>query len=360
MECRDPKDGQGIALFDSVVAIDTLNEGVHFPKPNSSPLDQGVPSARDVGYKALAVNLSDLAAMGAEPVGAWAVVFFPLSSMPADSCESGFEVLDPEAWAVAFRQGFDALAKSCGVRERCVEFQPFVCRPSTGDGSFVDAVSITVNVHGRCPRGQALTRRGARPGDRIFVSGTLGDAGGGLRIASRGCAFEPASSVSTLLARFHRPTPRLALGRALRGLATAAIDISDGLGQDLGHILEASGVGAWIDMRSLPISRALERAVGEESARSLALGAGDDYELLFTLPPGREIDRSMPGLSGPDAGIVDVSVSEIGRIEARSGLRIIGGKEEILAPPSGYRHFKESEAKRSPSDAHDPSGNAFF
>ncbi|WP_025772606.1 thiamine-phosphate kinase [Thioalkalivibrio sp. HK1] len=377
----DPDDGQGVVVFDSVVAIDTLNEGVHFPKRG---LDQAAPSAPDVGYKALAVNLSDLAAMGAEPVGAHAAVFFPLLPAPVDPRRSDIEALDTQAWERGFRQGFDALAKRCGIEEARIEFQRFIACESTGKGSLVDAISITVNVHGRSPRGQALTRRGARPGDRIFVSGTLGDAGGGLGVASSRGAFEPGSSASILLSRLHRPTPRLALGRALRGLATAAIDISDGLGQDLGHLLEAGQVGARIDVRCLPISGALKSVVGDESARRLALGAGDDYELLFTLPCESEIDRSMPRFSilkssilkssmprssmpkssassssAPDAHIADIPVTEIGRIEARSGLRIIGAEEAILAPPSGYRHFRESEERGSPLDAPYPIDKAF-
>ncbi|MBF2758747.1 MAG: thiamine-phosphate kinase [Ectothiorhodospiraceae bacterium AqS1] len=350
---RDSIGEQESLIFDSVVAIDTLNEGVHFPKRGSSPADRGAPTACDVGYKALAVNLSDLAAMGAQPLGARAAVFFPLSSAFADPRISSPAGLDPEGWTSAFRRGFDALAEDCGVEERDIEFRPFAACGSTEDGSLADALSITVNIHGICPRGQALTRRGARPGDRILVSGTLGDAGGGLAIASGRWAPEPAASASFLLSRLHRPSPRLALGRALRGWATAAIDISDGLCQDLGHILAWSGVGAWIDRRRLPVSRALERISGSEGARGLALEAGDDYELLFTLPPAQEggVPRpgsSIQGTSKDRLRIADTAVREIGRIEAGSGLRIIDGVDELLVPPSGYRHFSGARARDIP------------
>ena len=182
----------GSAHEHMVVALDTLVDGVHFP--SDTP-------ARDVGYKALAVNLSDLAAMGATATEAVAVASIP-------------ERLDP-AWLAAFQAGFESLAGLHGVSVTAVD-------------AVVGALSVTVEVHGRCPAGEALTRAGARAGDRIFVSGTLGDAGGGLEVALGHRAARPRASADELLGRLRRPTSRLALGTALRGIASAAIDVSDG------------------------------------------------------------------------------------------------------------------------------------
>ena len=277
--------------------MDTLVEGVHFPRDTP---------ARDTGYKALAVNLSDLAAMGATATETVAVVSFP-------------EHRD-RAWLASFRSGFESLADSHGVAVAAIDIVP-------------GALSVSVEVHGHCPAGEALTRAGARAGDRIFASGTLGDAGGGLDIALGRRAARPAVAAGALLARLRRPTPRLALGRALRGIASAAIDVSDGLCQDLGHVLEASGTGARVDARLLPLSAALLDVAGDATARALALSAGDDYELLFTVAPDR-IGR-LGGLGTGDA------VTEIGAIEARSGLRLTGRDGAAVPAPSGYRHFAD-------------------
>ena len=278
-----------------VVALDTLVDGVHFP--SDTP-------AHDVGYKALAVNLSDLAAMGATATEAVAVVSIP-------------ERLDP-AWLAAFQAGFESLAGLHGVSVTAVD-------------AVVGALSVTVEVHGRCPAGEALTRAGARAGDRIFVSGTLGDAGGGLEVALGHRAARPRTSADELLGRLRRPTSRLALGTALRGIASAAIDVSDGLCQDLGHVLEASGTGARVDARLLPLSPALLDVVGDTGARRLALSAGDDYELLFTVAPDRM--SRLETLEG------DESMTEIGVVEPEPGLRLVGPSGRTTPVPAGYRHF---------------------
>ena len=276
------------------VALDTLVDGVHFP--NDTP-------AYDVGYKALAVNLSDLAAMGAAPTEALAVVSVP-------------ERIDP-AWLAGFRAGLEALAGSLGVEVAAVDAVP-------------GALSASVEVHGRCPAGEALTRAGARPGDRIFVSGTLGDAGGGLEIALGRRPARPGASARALVARLRRPEPRLELGVALRGVAGAAIDVSDGLCQDLGHVLAASGAGARVDASLVPLSRALLDVAGDAAAREHALSAGDDYELLFTVPPER--------VGRLDNLEVAEAVTEIGVIEPEPGLRLEGAAGTTMPPP-GYRHF---------------------
>ena len=277
--------------------MDTLVEGVHFPCDTP---------ARDTGYKALAVNLSDLAAMGATATETVAVVSFP-------------EHRD-RAWLASFRSGFESLADSHGVAVAAIDIVS-------------GALSVSVEVHGHCPAGEALTRAGAHVGDRIFASGTLGDAGGGLDIALGGRAARPAEAAGELLARLRRPTPRLALGRALRGIASAAIDISDGLCQDLGHVLEASGMGARVDARLLPLSAALLEVTGDATARTLALSAGDDYELLFTVAPDRVSRLGALGVAD--------TITEIGVIEAQPGLRLIGGDGAAMPVPSGYRHFAD-------------------
>ena len=285
----------GTAADHVAVAIDTLVDGVHFP--SDTP-------AQDVGYKALAVNLSDLAAMGATATEAVAVVSIP-------------EHLDP-AWFAAFRAGFESLARSHGVAVGAID---------TVSGT----LSASVEVHGRCPAGVALTRAGARAGDRIFVSGTLGDAGGGLAIALGRHPARPAASAGALVARLRRPAPRLALGVTLRGIASAAIDISDGLCQDLAHVLAASGTGARIDASLVPLSPALLDVAGDTAARALALSAGDDYELLFTVAPDR-VNR-LRTLETPD------SITEIGVVETRPGLRLAGIAGTTTTAPPGYRHF---------------------
>ena len=285
----------GAAAEHVVVAIDTLVDGVHFPSGTS---------AHDVGYKALAVNLSDLAAMGAAATEAVAVVSVPQHQDPA--------------WLASFRSGIESLAGSLGVAVTAIDIVP-------------GALSVSVEVHGRCPGGAALARTGARAGDRIFVSGTPGDAGGGLEIALGRRAARPASNADELLTRLHRPTPRLALGSALRGIASAAIDISDGLCQDLGHVLEASGVGARVDARLLPLSPALLAVVGDTTARTLALSAGDDYELLFAVAPDRA--NRLEALEVAD------SMTEIGVIESEPGQRLVGPSGRMAPVPSGFRHF---------------------
>ncbi len=200
------------------ISIDTLAAGTHF-LPDCDP--------ESLGHKSLAVGLSDLAAMGAEP--AWATLALTLPDH------------DP-GWIAAFSRGFAALAGAHGVS-------------LVGGDTTRGPLSVTVQVHGLVPAGRAIRRSGAAPGDRVYVSGTLGDAGLALRRILSG---EPVDPVAR--ARLERPTPRVALGLALRGVASAMIDVSDGLAADLGHILAASGVGAEIDLTALPLSAAVRSA----------------------------------------------------------------------------------------------------
>jgi thiamine-monophosphate kinase len=284
------------------VSIDTLSAGVHF-LPDCDP--------EGLGHKSLAVGLSDLAAMGAEP--AWATLALAL---PPDLAEG--------AWLGGFARGFAELAAGHGVA-------------LVGGDTTQGPLCISVQVHGFVPAGEAVRRSGARPGDLVCVSGTLGDAGLALRqILGAG------SPDDSLRQRLERPTPRVSLGLALRGLATAMIDCSDGLAADLGHILESSGVGADLDLGALPLSPQVEEAIHDlsEDGRdkppdwALALASGDDYELCFCLPPGQ---------AGQLAALerrFRVRLTPIGRIRAGGGLvcRGLDGEPVSLDRP-GYDHF---------------------
>ena len=256
------------------VTTDSLLPGVHFP----ADLD---PAA--VGYRALAANLSDLAAMGAEP--AWALLALPLSEVD-------------ESWLEAFSRGFFALAKQHQVA-------------LVGGNLARGPLNITITVQGFIPKGQALLRSGAKPGDRIFVTGHPGDAAAGLKLIQSGNMDESDPCVG----RFAYPEPRVRAGMALRGLASACIDISDGLLADLGHILESSSVGATVLTVKLPLSKRLLALQGREAAQQLALTGGDDYELLFTASPERQ------ELIEDELTVLDCPVACIGSIDAEPGLR---------------------------------------
>ncbi len=272
------------------MSVDTLIAGVHFP------LDTPVLA---VGHKALAVNLSDLAAMGAEP--AWATL--ALSLPEAD-----------EAWLSDFARGFFSLARKHQVQ-------------LVGGDTTCGPLSITVQVTGFVPPGQALTRSGARPGDGVYLTGTVGDAGLGLRLQQQG---EPHSAVgATLIRRLDSPAPRIATGIHLRGRASSAIDVSDGLAADLGHILAASGVGAELHIEQLPLSAAF-RELAPADAWQAAVSAGDDYELCFTLPPGEEHVLTE----------LDCPCTRIGEITATPGLRWYDARgNELSLERSGFDHF---------------------
>src|SRR5438067_10932039 len=230
-----------------VAATDTLVAGVHFPH-------QSPPAS--IGHRALAVNLSDLAAMGARP--AWALLALTLPD--AD-----------EGWLAQFAAGFGALARAHEVA-------------LVGGDTTRGPLCVTVQLLGHVPRGEALRRCGGRAGDALFVSGTPGDAAAGLALEERRLAAEPLA-LAYLRERFLRPTPRMALGERLRGHASACIDVSDGLLGDAGKLARASQTGVEISFAAVPVAEPLVRAVGEEQARTLALTGGDDYELLFAVHP---------------------------------------------------------------------------
>lgn len=280
---------------DLVVATDTLNTGVHFP-------DDTAPA--DIGWKSLAVNLSDLAAMGAEP--AWCTLSLSMPRSDAD-------------WVDAFLDGFLELA----VRHRVA---------LVGGDTTRGPLSICVTAHGFVePRG-ALPRGGARAGDDLWVTGTLGDAAGALRQWRAGDGIDPA-----LRARLDRPTPRVAAGRALAGLAHACIDVSDGLLADLGHLCAMSRAGAEVALDALPASPALRAHFGEETLRALQTAGGDDYELCFAAPPTAR-------LAIEDAmGLCDTPVARIGRIDGKVGdiLAYDADGKSWTPQHRGYAHFAE-------------------
>ena len=274
-----------------VVAMDTLNAGVHFPAETAPA---------DIGWKALAVNLSDLAAMGALP--AWCTLSL---SLPEAS----------DAFVDGFLDGFLGLAKQHDVA-------------LVGGDTTRGPLSVCVTVHGFVEPGMALRRDGARVGDDIWVSGTLGDAAGALAQWTSGVGGN-----ALLRVRLDRPTPRVALGRALRGIANACIDVSDGLLADLGHVCAGSGVGARVEIAALPASEALRVAFGDGPRRLLQAG-GDDYELCFTAP------ATAHAAVREAASAAATAVSCIGRIEEGAGVtaRLADGGT-WPASPAGWRHF---------------------
>jgi thiamine-monophosphate kinase len=278
------------------VSIDTLVGGTHF-LPDCDP--------EALGHKALAVGLSDLAAMGAEP--AWATLALTL---PAEL------VARHPDWVPAFTRGFGGLARIHGVR-------------LVGGDTTRGPLSVTVQVHGLVPEGVAIRRSGARPGDLVHVSGTLGDAGLALRQILDGGSVD-----ESLRRRLERPVPRVALGLALRGVASAMVDLSDGLAADLGHILESSRVGAELWLDALPLSPAVAQAVGLDADWSLPMASGDDYELCFCLPPER-----CAGVQAL-AERVGCALTRIGRIREAPGLTCLGsGGEPIRLARTGFDHF---------------------
>ncbi len=272
--------------------MDTLVAGVHF-FPDVDP--------ESLGHKALAVNLSDLAAMGAEPV--WG--FLGLTIPEADA-----------EWLERFAGGLFGLAERYRI-------------DLAGGDTTRGPLTVTLQALGWVPEGQALRRSGAMPGDGIYVSGCLGDAGLGLIMLQGKIGWRDQAVIERLL----RPEPRVGLGLALRGLAHACIDVSDGLAADLTHILNASGVGATIEWEALPCSPAMLRYLRERGDWQLPLQAGDDYELCFTMPPERQaaLMRRLPSKT--------VAWHRIGTIEKQQGLRLKKGGTVMALSPAGYRHF---------------------
>jgi thiamine-monophosphate kinase len=282
------------------VSTDLLVEGRHF----LSTVDP-----RALGHKSLAVNLSDLAACGAGPLA------FTLSlALPQ---------ID-EGWLAGFAEGLFALADAHD------------CELVGGDTTR-GPLAINITVFGEVPAGQALLRSGARAGDDVWVSGTLGDARLALE-AFRGTVSLPQAVFAAARERLERPQPRVALGLALRGIASAAIDISDGLLGDLGHVLERSRAGATIDASCAPgLLAASQQGVALEPGRleELVFAGGDDCELAFTAPAQQRsaVERAAAQARTP--------VTRIGRIEAEAGLRLVDGRGQPVARTfTGFDHFR--------------------
>jgi thiamine-monophosphate kinase len=273
-----------------VAATDTLNAGVHFPENTE---------AFDIGYKCLAVNLSDMAAMGAVP--RWVLLSLSLPGV------------DP-TWVEAFTDGFNSLAQAHGVA-------------LVGGDTTRGPLSISITALGLIGHGRQLTRSGAMPGDLIVVSGTLGGAARALAMLLAGKEIDDRQLLD-------RPQPRVNLGQALAGHATACIDISDGLLADLGHVLGASGCGARIHVDKLPAADNLSR-LDDESKWNYQLAGGDDYELLFTLPPEQQ------AMLEKWSAQLDLRLSIIGEIEQQVGSRCRGPDGSTYNPRNkGFEHFE--------------------
>jgi thiamine-monophosphate kinase len=288
-----PRPGMQLA-----VSSDMLVEGRHF----LSTVDP-----RALGHKALAVNLSDLAACGAQPLAFTLALALPQVD---------------EDWLARFSDGLFALADAHG------------CELVGGDTTR-GPLTINITVFGEVPAGAALLRSGAGAGDDLWVSGTLGDARLALE-TFRGNVSLPQDVFTAARARLERPTPRVALGQALRGLATAAIDVSDGLLGDLGHVLRRSQVGATVDAQAACALLAAQASLQLDATRlrDLVLAGGDDYELAFTAPPDRRGDVEAAARHAATA------VTRIGRIDAEPGLRLVDAEGRPLPhAASGFDHF---------------------
>jgi len=280
-----------------VVTTDVMVQGTHF-------LPDADPAA--VGHKSLAMNLSDLAAMGAEP--AW---FLLNLTLPAPD----------DAWLTKFCHGLFALAQQHNVQ-------------LVGGNTSRGPLAIAIEAHGFVNEGEAVRRSGARPGDSIYVTGELGDAGLALRHRF-GAQRLPPADLAAVSDRLDRPTPRVNVGRLLRRFASSAIDISDGLVADLGHILEASGAGALVVRDRVPLSETYRKHLGE-TGWDVAFANGDDYELCFTVPAQRDAEFARWQEK------FGCRVTCIGEIVSGPGLQIIDAAGNPWRPAlAGHDHFKQ-------------------
>jgi len=282
--------------MDLTVSTDTMVSGTHF-FPDVDP--------EHLGHKALAVNLSDIAAMGAMPY--WAMLALTVPNVDHE-------------WLAAFAKGFFDLAAEYNVS-------------LIGGDTTRGPLTLTVTIMGEVPAGAALRRSGAKAGNDIWVSGTVGDAA--LAVAHRhGKVVLTESDYHDAVMRLYEPTPRVALGQALRGMATAAIDISDGLLADLGHICRLSGVGATVDLGSIPVSSIGAKHFHNDAGRTAIVAGGDDYELCFTAPANsRESIAELTDMLG-------VPLTRIGQVKRGKGVSLLGpdGKA-VKVDGRGYDHF---------------------
>jgi thiamine-monophosphate kinase len=273
------------AGYELAVTTDTMVENVHF-FAGTSP--------EQLGHKLLAVNLSDLASMGAKPVSVTLALTLPKVD---------------ETWLTAFAKGFLNLAERYSV-------------DLIGGDTTAGPLTLTVQAMGLVPRGKALMRSSAKAGDFIYLTGSLGDAGLGLKISQDYHCADPDAA----LKRFHQPDPQIDAGLALTGIANACIDVSDGLAGDLGHILEQSNVGACLYWDALPLSDAVLSYINDTGDWSMPLTAGDDYELCFTVSPEK-------------AAQLTINCRKIGVIESMPGLRLHKSGATRPLNCKGYEHF---------------------
>jgi thiamine-monophosphate kinase len=285
---------QGQAL---VTTTDTLIAGVHF-LANANP--------HAIAQKAVAVNLSDLAAMGAEP--AW--INLSLSLPIAD-----------EEWLSAFSTGIAEMTRFYSIQ-------------LIGGDTVQGPLTVTITAQGFVPAEQALLRSNAKPGDFVYVTGCLGDAGLGLDIQLNKVAINDSDNANYLLTRLNYPTPRLLVGTSLRRVANACIDLSDGLSSDIKHILKASNCGATIHLDKLPLSKAMRESVAPDVARQYALSAGDDYELLFTVS---EEQKGKLELAIASSNVCVTCIGQLNGMANKLELRL--NNAVVDEQYSGYQHF---------------------
>lgn len=271
--------------YELALTTDTMVENVHF-FAGADP--------EQLGHKLLAVNLSDLASMGAKPVA----VMLALTLPNVD-----------ENWLAAFAKGFLALAQRYSV-------------DLIGGDTTSGPLTLTVQAMGVVPSGQALRRSNAKPGDIIYMTGALGDAGLGLKIKQGYRCANPVAALN----RFNSPDPQVQAGQALIGIANACIDLSDGLAGDLGHILKQSRVGACVDWERLPLSEAVKDYINDTGDWQMPLCAGDDYELCFTVSPEKST-------------LVTGAYYQIGVIESEPGLRLNKSGQVQVLKVKGFEHF---------------------
>ncbi len=283
------------------ISTDTLVSGIHF-LPTIPP--------EDLAYKALAVNISDLAAVGADP--AWASLALTLPKVDND-------------WLEAFSRSLFALAEYYSIQ-------------LIGGDTTKGPLSLTITIQGLVPQGMALLRSGAKIGDWIYVTGFLGDSAAGLAVLQNRLQPSQPESRDYFITRHLRPQPRLLQGQALRSLASAAIDISDGLISDLNHILTASGCGARINLDALPYSTAMKSQVSKEQAEIWALSGGEDYELCFTVP---EINRGALDIALAHTGADFHCIGQI--MPIAEGIRYLREGKEVHPNLKGFDHFGDNK-----------------
>lgn len=280
-----------------VVAVDTIVAGRHFPL-DSDP--------QSIGHRVMAVNLSDMAAMGATP--AWATLALTLPSVD-------------ERWLAGFSKGLLMLADVHQVA-------------LVGGDTTAGPLTISIQLLGHVARGSALRRSGALAGDVLAVTGTLGDSGAGLALVTGSLCTAERAAATELIRRFEYPAPRVAFGRAARGIANAAMDISDGLAGDLPKLARSSGLAAHVQVERLPLSEAMRALGWPVRARDWALAAGDDYELLVAVPRAR-----FDELAAVAAGL-DLKLTAIGELRRGNGVHWTADGKPFAAPLAGFDHFR--------------------